>query len=165
MKRHERIELAKERIGTKSHRKRQRHSDKFNRMFRFYYLLSRSGLVTFCGSEVKVEYRKGSSDAKVAFKEYDNGLYKSMGVPVTCHPNVLCHVLTGKKGWGLWCDQWAQGIGQGLFTRFEIYEMFREHGIELPESIEREFDNLIWEYRFKNPGSDEYRKSLYLYNK
>jgi hypothetical protein len=134
-------------------------------MFGFYYLLSRKGLVTFCGSEIKVEYRKGSSDSKVSFKEYDNGLYRKTGVPVTSQPNVLRHVLMGKRGWGLWCDEWSKGIGEGLFTKFEIYEMFKERGIELPESIEREFNNLIWEYRFKNPNSDDHRKSLYLCNR
>ena len=118
-------------------------------MFSFYLKLYRSGLITFCGSEIKIEYDPDSSDGKVAFKEYENGLFKKTGIPKTCHPNVLYGVMMGKKGWGLWCDMWCQGIGEGTFTKYEIYETFKEHGIVLPESIETEFNNLIWKYRIK----------------
>jgi hypothetical protein len=160
----ERIEDAKKVIGTKTHRKRTKHSDKFNRMFRFYFMLHRSGLVQFCGSDTIVKYDSTGSDAKVSFKEYDNGVYGNEKIPRTRHPNILKSVLIAKKGWGLWCDEWARGIGQGLFTKYEIYEMFREHGLELPESIETEFNNLIWKYRMMYPDGNSYLCDIYVRN-
>ena len=42
-------------------------------MFEFYLKIYRSGLITFCGSIVVIE--KGESDAKFAFREYDNGRF------------------------------------------------------------------------------------------
>lgn len=129
-------------------------------MFSFYLKLYRSGLITFCGSEIKIEYDPYSSDAKVAFKEYENGIFKKTGVPKTCHPNILYGVMMGKKGWGLWCEQWSKGISEFIFTKFEIYEMFKKHDIELPKPIEKEFNNLIWKFRFEKNGYEEIQKKL-----
>lgn len=148
IKKLEKIENSERIFGSKEHRKRKKHSDKFNNMFSFYLRLYRSKLITFCGSKIEVEYCRNSSDGKVSFKEYDNGIFKNT-IPKTQHPNILYGVLMGKKGWGLWCDLWCQGIAEGTFTKYEILETLKDNKIDMPESIEKEFNNLIWKYRLK----------------
>jgi hypothetical protein len=40
--------------------------------------------------------------------------------------------------------------------------MFREHGLELPESTETEFNNLIWKYRMMYPDGNSYLCDIYV---
>jgi len=112
-------------------------------MFSFYLKVYRTGLIGFCGSKIEIEYDLNSSDGKIAFKEYENGLFKKTGIPKTCHTNVLYGVLMGKKGIGLWLKEWSLGISEWSFTKEEIINEFTIRGIEIPDSIMIEFDNLI----------------------
>lgn len=149
------IEEVKKVIGSRKQRKRKKHKEKFNRMFSFYFKLYRSGLIDFCGSATPITYDPEASDAKVAFKEYENGVFKKTGIPITSQPNVLYGVLVGKKGWGLWCDMWAEDIAKFIESKYERYQIFEEYGIELPEAIDREFNNLIWQKRSEFPEAEE----------
>jgi len=62
---------------------------------------------------------------------------------VTCHPNVLKAVVTGKKAWGLWLDQWTDGIVEWSFTVEEILGEFKIQGIKIPESFLKDFHNRL----------------------
>ena len=111
-------------------------------MFDFYLSVNRSGLITFCGVDVQVEYDVNGSDGKFGFREYDNGRFKGK-TPVSRHPNILKSVIIGKKGWGLWVDQWTQGIIEWTFTKEEILQEFVKRDITIPEPLMKEWDNLI----------------------
>lgn len=74
---------------------------------------------------------------------YEDGQYKHGKVPVTRQSNVLRSVMIGKKSWGLWVDQWTDGIVEWTFTREEILSQFTEKGIVIPDSFLREFDNML----------------------
>ena len=111
-------------------------------MFHFYLKIYRSGLITFCGSIVVIDYEKDGSDGKFSFREYDNGRFKFIN-PKSRHPNVLKAVISGKKGWGLWVSQWTEGIVECSFTKEEILKEFENKGIEIPEPLMIEWDKLI----------------------
>ena len=111
-------------------------------MFDFYLSVNRSGLITFCGVDVQVEYDVNGSDGKFGFRDYDNGRFKGK-TPVSRHPNILKSVIIGKKGWGLWVDQWTQGIIEWTFTKEEILQEFVKRDITIPEPLMKEWDNLI----------------------
>lgn len=111
-------------------------------MFNFYLSLYRSGLITFCGVDVVVDFDVEGSDGKFGFREYDNGRFKNK-TPVSRHPNILRGVIIGKKGWGLWVEQWSQGIVDWSFTKEEILEEFHKRNIVIPESLMIEWDKLI----------------------
>lgn len=111
-------------------------------MFDFYLGIYRSGIITFCGIGVEVDFDPDGSDGKFGFREYDNGRFKHK-TPVSRHPNILKGVITGKKGWGLWVEQWSQGIVEWTFTKEEILEEFEKHNIEIPEPLMIEWDKLI----------------------
>ena len=96
----------------------------------------------FCGSIVEVERRDDSSDAKESFRLYDDGFFKGKTV-YSRHPNVLKGVITGKKGWGLWLDQWTDGIVEWSLTKDEALSIFREMKINIPESFLLDFENTI----------------------
>jgi len=59
------------------------------------------------------------------------------------HPNILKGVLIGKKSWGLWRNEWSDGISEGLFTKEEIIQQFKDCNIEIPESLLTDFHNTI----------------------
>lgn len=143
----DRIEKRKEQVGSRRHRKLKRYSDGFNEMFSFFYLVSRTGLIEFCGSKIEVEYDPEGKEAKLVFREFENGLYGQGKKIITRHPNVLRHVLMGKRGWGLWRQLWSEGIGEGLFTKHEILEEFEVRKISWPEPMLTEFENNIWKER------------------
>ena len=111
-------------------------------MFEFYLKIYRSGLITFCGSIVVIDYEKDGSDGKFSFREYDNGRFKFIN-PKSRHPNLLKAVISGKKGWGLWVKTWSEGITEWTFTKEEILKEFDERGIEIPEPLMIEWDKLI----------------------
>lgn len=111
-------------------------------MFTFFFESYRKHILDFCGVEVRVTFDPNGSDGKIGFKEFENGLYK-LKDPVSRHPNILKGVITGKKGWGLWVEQWSQGIVEGTFTKREIIEVFSNKGIEIPDPLLKEWNNLI----------------------
>jgi hypothetical protein len=49
----------------------------------------------------------------------------------------------GKKSWGLWKNEWSDGISDGLFTINEILEEFNKYNIKMPESLYQDFLNTI----------------------
>ena len=100
----------------------------------------------FCGSEVITQYDKNGQEGKFCFKGYDNGVYSkeqiSQGIK-TKHPNILKGVIIGKKSWGLWKNEWSDGISEGSFSKREIVNQFTESGIKIPDSLMKDFDNTI----------------------
>lgn len=85
-------------------------------------------------------------EGKFCFKSFDNGVYSPQEIfegIETKHPNILKGVIIGKKSWGLWKNEWSEGISEGLFRQQEIIKEFTDHGIEIPESLMKDFDNTI----------------------
>lgn len=111
-------------------------------MFNFYLSINRSGLITFCGVDVQVDFDVNGSDGKFGFREYDNGRFKGI-TPTSRHPNILKSVIIGKKGWGLWLNTWSEGIVDWSFTKEEIFQEFSKRGIEIPEPLLKDFNNRI----------------------
>ena len=112
-------------------------------MFSFFFKINRSGLITFCGSHTDVEFDPNGVSGKECFRLYEDGFYKNGKPIVTRHPNIVKSVLIGKKGWGLWVDQWTEGIVDWTFTKEEILEEFEKLDIEIPESFLKDFNNTI----------------------
>lgn len=152
-----RINKSLEVVGSRNDRKLKKYSDKFNKMFDFYLKVQRSGLITFCGSNFVVDHDQNGSDAKFAFREYDNGRFKFIN-PKSRHPNILKAVITGKKGWGLWVKTWTEGITEWTFTKEEILKEFEDKGIEIPEPLMIEWDKLI--SKMKNQRNQNYLDEL-----
>ena len=67
----------------------------------------------------------------------------------TRHPNIVKGVLIGKKSWGLWLNEWTDGIVEGSFTRNEILDEFTKNGISIPESLLTDFNNRLYQKRIK----------------
>ena len=112
-------------------------------MFTFFFTVNRSGIITFCGSIIEVEFDPNGVSGKECFRLYEDGFYKNGKPIVTRHPNIVKSVLIGKKGWGLWVDQWTEGIVDWTFTKEEILEEFEKLDIEIPESFLKDFNNTI----------------------
>jgi len=122
-------------------------------MFTFFLKSYRCGILDFCGVEVITHYDKNGRDGKFCFKNFDNGVYTKTQVHEgihTKHPNVLKGVIIGKKGWGLWKNQWCEGISDSLFTISEILEEFEQHNIKIPEPLMKDFLNTM--VRMYNKG-------------
>jgi hypothetical protein len=143
MKRNEKINKRVEEIGTRHRRKLRKYSKNFNEMFKFFFLISRKGIINFCGSPLNVNGYKFGLDSRESFRLHEDGYYKNGKPIITKHPNILKNVLMGKKGLGLWFDQWAEGISDNLFTYEEIISEFDKLSIEIPEPFLIEFRNLI----------------------
>lgn len=124
-------------------RKLKKYSNNFNKMFDFFLSLQRTGIITFCGSIIKVDLDINGISAKECFRLYEDGFYKNGKPIITRHPNIFKSVLIGKKGWGLWADQWTDGIVEWSFTREEILNEFIKVKVEIPESFLKDFDNII----------------------
>lgn len=126
-----------------------KYSDGFNEIFTFFLKSYRCGLLDFCGSNVdNIKFDVNEIEGKNTFRKYDNGQYKN-GIPIiTRHPNIVKGVITGKKGWGLWLNEWSDGIIEGSFTKREILEEFTSKGIEIPDSLLLDFENRII-FKFK----------------
>lgn len=88
-------------------------------------------------------------EGKNVFRKYDNGEYKNDKTIKTRHPNIVKGVLIGKKAWGLWLNEWTDGIVEGSFTRHEILEEFTKNGITIPESLLMDFNNRLYQKRIK----------------
>ena len=117
-------------------------------MFNFFLKCYRKGILTFSGSMLEVERDDNEGDGKFCFRKYDNGEYKFVN-PKSRHPNILYGVITGKKSWGLWLDQWTDGIIDWTFTKEEILGTFKESGIEIPEPLLKDFNNTLERKRIK----------------
>lgn len=74
---------------------------------------------------------------------HEDGHYSKKDFIETSQPNVLRAALIGKKGWGLWTDQWSDGIAERSFSKDEILNEFVERGINVPVSMMKEFDDRI----------------------
>jgi len=111
-------------------------------MFTFFLKSYRSGLLDFCGSSIDVNFDPNGQDSKVSFKLFENGRMKLDSLS-TCHPNTLKGVIIGKKSWGLWLQQWTDGIVEGSFTEKEILNEFKIRGIEIPTPLLIDWDNVI----------------------
>ena len=122
-------------------------------MFNFFYQSHRKGMLTFSGSEdFEVLFDIGGYSSKECFRRFDNGQYNSdtenKKIP-TRHPNMLYSVIKGKKSWGLSVKEWSMGISECNFTREEILQQFTDKGIEIPESLLKDFDNNIKREKMK----------------
>ena len=62
---------------------------------------------------------------------------------ISSQPRIMESVIRGKKAWGLWLDQWTDGIVDWTFTRQEILNIFEEKNIKIPESFLKDFDNRL----------------------
>ena len=79
----------------------------------------------------------------MTFRKYDNGDYQK-GEPIpTRHPNIVYSVRMGKKSWGLWLNEWSDGIVDWTFTLDEIIGIFSEHDIKIPNSLWKDFMNVL----------------------
>jgi hypothetical protein len=113
-------------------------------MFKFFLESYRKGLLTFCGEDVQVDFDLNGDDGKITFKKFDNGEFKFKEI-VSCHPNIVKGVIVGKKSWGLWSNEWTDGISEGLFTKKEILDEFVKRNIEIPEPFMIDFENKLFD--------------------
>ena len=132
---------------TREEKRRKNYSESFNEIFSFFLKSYRCKILDFCGSEVRTRYKKNGQEGKFCFKSFDNGVYTKdqiyEGIE-TKHPNILKGVLIGKKSWGLWKNEWSDGISEGLFTEREIIQQFTDCNIQIPESLMTDFHNTIY---------------------
>lgn len=112
-------------------------------MFQFFFDINRKGLITFCGTPTEVYFDVDGPEVKNCFRKFENGQYGGGKQIYTRHPNIMKSVLIGKKGWGLWRDQWTDGIVEHTFTKEEILKEFLDKGIEIPEPLMKEFDDFV----------------------
>lgn len=117
-------------------------------MFEFFFKSYKSGLLNFCGSQVKVSYNPDGPDCKECFRLFEDGFYRGKEFIETRHPNIVFGVITGKKSWGLWKNEWTDGIVEGSFTKYEILEEFHKMNIKIPEPLFEDFNNTLWKKRF-----------------
>jgi hypothetical protein len=147
----------KDKKGSRLDRKLSKYSNNFNEIFTFFLQSYRHGILTFCGSHVNVEFDVDEIEGKNTFRKFDNGQYKN-GLPIiTRHPNIVKGVIIGKKAWGLWLNNWAEGIVDWTFTKEEIIEQFTRVGIKVPDSLMKDFDNRVWKLKMKR--NDGYMKN------
>lgn len=111
-------------------------------MFTFFLKSYRSGLLDFCGSNIEVSFDPDGQDSKVSFKLFENGIMKLDDLS-SIHPNTLKGVIIGKKSFGLWLQQWTDGIVEGSFSEKEILNEFKIRNIEIPKSLLTDWDNVI----------------------
>ena len=128
---------------TRQEKRQRRHSDEFNKIFTFFLKSYRNKILDFSGVEVRTTMNINCDDGKVCFKKFDNGEYKGMESMSSRHPNILMGVIVGKKSWGLHVKMWSDGISEGLFTKRELLEQFKEKNIEIPEPFLQDFENTI----------------------
>ena len=124
-------------------------------MFDFFLRSSHSGLLEFCGSGISVESDPNSPDGKFCFRKYENG---HSDWNVTCHPNILYHVVQGKKSFGLWVKQWSEGIAECSFTKEEIIQEFTDRNLVIPKGLMKSFDDSI--QKEKQKRYDRYLREL-----
>ena len=54
-------------------------------MFTFFFRVNRSGIITFCGSIIEVEFDPNGVSGKECFRLYEDGFYKN-GKPIVLKP-------------------------------------------------------------------------------
>ena len=69
--------------------------------------------------------------------------FKKSSLIKTSQPNLLKCVILGKKGWGLWLNQWTDGIADWTFTKEEILNEFIKINLDIPESFMNDFNNRL----------------------
>lgn len=112
-------------------------------MFYFFLNSHRKGILTFSGTEdFSVEYKQDGYESRYCFRKYDNGDYKNK-IIYTKHPNILFSVIKGKKSWGLWLNEYSDGIVDCIFTIDEIKGEFDKHNIKVPDPLWKDFLNTI----------------------
>lgn len=104
---------------------------------------NRSGLLVFTGSKIDVSFDVDGDEGKFCFRKTENGEIKRNEVIVTRHPNIVKSVMSGKRSWGLWINEWSDGIVECDFTEEEIINEFEVRGITIPGSLLRDFRNRI----------------------
>jgi hypothetical protein len=116
-------------------------------MFTFFFQGTRKELFSFCGSNIenrnKIVFDINGDEAKFCFRKMENGQYPKGQEIRTRHPNILKSVLTGKSGWGLWRDEWTNGVVEHTFTKEEILQEFIDKKIEIPTPLLKEFDDFL----------------------
>jgi len=112
-------------------------------MFNFFLKSYRSGLLEFSGSIVETEFDPEGEEGKFCFRQVENGDIKRNNSIKTRHPNILKGVIVGKRSWGLWVDQWSDGICDWTFTEEEILGEFQKRNIQIPEPLLKDFYNRI----------------------
>ena len=109
--------------------------------------------MTFSGTnDFIVEFDINGPDVKECFRLYEDGRYKTtkeLPIIKTRHPNLVYGVIKGKKSWGLWVQEWSNGINEWSFKKEEIINEFIGNKIEIPESFMTEFENCIQRGRIK----------------
>jgi len=105
-------------------------------------------LLTFCGSNVEVQFDPNGDDGKYSFRQYENGQMKINDL-ISSQPNILRSVVIGKKSWGLWVDQWTDGINEWSFTKEQILGEFHKRNIKIPEPFLKDFNNVLERKRLK----------------
>jgi len=146
--RQERLIRRSKEIGTKHQRKLRKYSDGFNEKFNFFLNSYRNGLLSFSGSIIDVIYDPDAKDAKESFRMFEDGQFKGKQITTT-QPNVLFAVIAAKKGWGLWSDEWTDGIVDWCFSKEEILDQFEKVGLKIPDSFLLEFNNRIHRKKIK----------------
>jgi hypothetical protein len=116
-------------------------------MFEFFLQSYRKGILTFSGTDFDVVFDPNSYDGKYTIRKFENGDYK--GSINTLHPNIVYGVIKGKKSWGLWVQQWSDGIVDWTFTIDEIKEIFTEKNIKIPDPLWKDFLNVVEKKKYK----------------
>lgn len=99
--------------------------------------------MTFSGTDdFNVEYKQNDVDGRYCFRKFDNGDYRNKTI-FTKHPNIVYSVIKGKKSWGLWVQEWSEGIVDCTFTIDEIENEFIKNDIIIPKPLWKDFLNVI----------------------
>lgn len=111
----------------------------------------RTGILDFCGTEIRTRSNNTHKCVRLSVISFDNGEYSKDEVHEgiqTRHSNLLRCYIIGKKSWGLWLNQWAEGVSEWLFTKDEIFKQFEDNGITVPKCLMLDFDNRVRKLRY-----------------
>jgi hypothetical protein len=112
-------------------------------MFSFFLKGYRSGILEFTGSIIETEFDPNGEEGKFCFRQIENGEIKRNNIIKTRHPNIVKAVVSGKRSFGLWSDQWSDGIVDWSFTEEEILGEFQKRNIKIPKPLLVDFYNRI----------------------
>jgi hypothetical protein len=112
-------------------------------MFSFFLKGYRSGILEFTGSIIETEFDPNEEEGKFCFRQIENGEIKRNNIIKTRHPNIVKAVVSGKRSFGLWVDQWSDGIVDWSFTEEEILGEFQKRNIKIPKPLLVDFYNRI----------------------
>jgi hypothetical protein len=134
--------LKRQQNGSRKHKHLKNYSDSFNKMFTFFLQSYRSKILDFCGVDVNVTFDINGSNGKFCFRLYDNGEQKLNDLK-SKHSNIVQGVIVGKKSWGLFLNEWTDGIAEGSFSSKEIFQQFDDNNIKIPDSLYADFYNRL----------------------